>query len=105
MSESKDKPAFPYINGIQDFSGNSIPTSEEGMSLKQYAAIHLKVPMSGTPWLDEMIEASRRDEFAKASLIGRYSDKLDIGCRINTGFCFEDADVMLAVSNKRKEGE
>lgn len=54
MSESKDKPAFPRA---QD--------ATEGMSLQAYAAIHLKVPLSGTPWLDEMIQKTRRDEFAK----------------------------------------
>jgi len=30
-----------------------------GMSLRQYAAIHLKVPASGKPELDAMIRASR----------------------------------------------
>jgi len=34
----------------------------DGLSAAEYAAIHLKVPKSGTPWLDEMIEeANRRD--------------------------------------------
>ena len=35
-----------------------------GMSLRQYAAIKLKVPDSGTDWLDEMINQSLRDDFA-----------------------------------------
>lgn len=37
-----------------------------GMSLCQYAAIHLGVPDSGTPWLDKMIREGRRWELAKA---------------------------------------
>jgi hypothetical protein len=39
-------------------------THSEGMTLRQYAAIHLKVPDSGEDWLDEMILESRRLDFA-----------------------------------------
>jgi hypothetical protein len=35
-----------------------------GLSLRQYAAIKLRVPDSGEEWLDEMIRKSLRDEFA-----------------------------------------
>lgn len=35
-----------------------------GMTLRQYAAIKLRVPNSGTDWLDEMIREARRDELA-----------------------------------------
>ena len=34
------------------------------MTLRQYAAIKLKVPDSGDDWLDAMIEESLRDDFA-----------------------------------------
>jgi hypothetical protein len=33
---------------------------EKGMTLREYAAIHLKVPNSGTDWLDEMIEEANK---------------------------------------------
>jgi len=33
---------------------------ERGMSLRQYAAIHLQVPDSGIDWLDKMIKESRK---------------------------------------------
>jgi len=33
---------------------------EKGMTLRQYAAIHLKVPNSGTDWLDEMIKQANK---------------------------------------------
>ena len=36
-----------------------------GMTLRQYAAIKLRVPNSGTDWLDEMILKSLRDEQAR----------------------------------------
>jgi hypothetical protein len=51
MSDDTGGPAFPHIDsGCGRF--------EEGMTLRQYAAIHLKVPDSGTDWLDEMIKKS-----------------------------------------------
>jgi len=34
-------------------------TELERMSLREYAAIHLRVPDSGVEWLDEMIKRSR----------------------------------------------
>lgn len=53
---NQDKPAFP-VPGLQhDVSFN-------GMSLREYAAIKLSVPDSGTDWLDAMIEKSLLNEF------------------------------------------
>jgi hypothetical protein len=43
-------PAFPTPAGIQH---------NDGMTLRQYAAINLRVPDSGLPWLDKMIVQSR----------------------------------------------
>lgn len=40
------------------------------MTIRQYAAIKLRVPDSGTDWLDEMIRKSNRDYFAAAALQG-----------------------------------
>lgn len=33
-----------------------------GMTIRQYAAIHLCVPDSGLPWLDEMIQKSPHNQ-------------------------------------------
>ena len=41
---------------------------EQGMTLRQYAAIKLKVPNSGTDWLDEMITESLRDDLAAKAM-------------------------------------
>jgi hypothetical protein len=38
------------------------------MTLRQYAAIKLKVPDSGTDWLDDMIRKSLRDDFAAKAM-------------------------------------
>ncbi|WP_306150664.1 hypothetical protein [Roseovarius sp. MMSF_3281] len=40
------------------------------MTLRQLAAIELRVPDSGTEWLDDMIRQAKRDEIAKAALAG-----------------------------------
>jgi hypothetical protein len=47
---------------------NGFYSTGEGMTLRQYAAIKLCVPDSGTDWLDDMIRKSNRDHFASAAL-------------------------------------
>jgi hypothetical protein len=92
MSKSKLGPAFNESIGI---------------NAQEYAAIRLRVPMSNTPWLDEMIEASRRDEFAKH--MAQASVMVDVGRDIDDDriaqWAYTTADALLAASNKRKEGE
>lgn len=50
--------AFP-IAGHSTFSGQ-VP----GMTMRQYAAIKLRIPESGADWIDDMIRKSMRDYFA-----------------------------------------
>jgi hypothetical protein len=62
-------PAFPSLNaemtGIDSDGVERFDVEPSGgMTLRQYAAIKLKVPDSGTDWLDAMIVKSLRDEFA-----------------------------------------
>ena len=42
----------------------------QGMSVRTYAAIHLKVPSSGIDWLDEMIQQANRLELAGMAMQG-----------------------------------
>ena len=69
-------PAFPQLSiesGERDGHGDlidPITASHGGMTLRSYAAIKLKVPDSGIDWLDDMIRASKRDEFAGMALQG-----------------------------------
>ena len=49
---------------------------QSGMTLRQYAAIKLRVPNSGTDWLDEMILASLRDDLAAKAMQGLLACKL-----------------------------
>ena len=46
-----------------------------GMTLRQYAAIKLRVPNSGTDWLDAMIVEAKRDELAAKAMQSYLLDK------------------------------
>ena len=54
--------AFPLATDGGHFS--------EGMTLRQYASIKLKVPDSGADWLDGMIRKSLRDRLAAKAMQG-----------------------------------
>lgn len=55
-------PAFPNPEmGVSHFNN---PGAYSGLTAQEYAAIMLRVPESGTPWLDDMIRKARRDYFA-----------------------------------------
>jgi hypothetical protein len=55
---------------------NGFYSTGEGMTLRQYAAIKLRVPDSGTDWLDDMIRKSNRDYFAAHAIneVGWYEN-------------------------------
>jgi len=89
-------PAFPHqwdhgSAGIQTFSG---------MTLRQYAAIKLKVPDSGTDWLDAMIRESLHNDFAAKALQSVWGDIPEDANRQQAldylgKCCYEMADAML----------
>lgn len=76
MSENKlgNEPAFPSkgsanctsVSGYTSFQNIEF----EGMSKREYAAIKLRVPDSGTEWLDEMIRKANRRESAQIAMQG-----------------------------------
>ena len=69
MSKIEDGgPAFPRSPRSGIYEGEY-----DGMTLRQYAAIKLRVPNSGTDWLDEMILKSLRDELAAKAVQGIYA--------------------------------
>jgi hypothetical protein len=59
---NENNSAFPVFDGKGDAD---YQCTDSGLTVKQYAAIHLKVPRSGDPELDAMIRESRRAEFAE----------------------------------------
>ncbi len=72
-----------------------------GMTLRQYAAIKLKVPNSGTDWLDEMIRTSLRDGIAAKAIDPkgfnvRPYDTTDAVAKD----CYAMADAMLKAKGK-----
>ena len=58
-------PAFP----VPDLGDH-----HHGLTARQYAAIKLRVPDSGTEWLDDMIRKSLRDDFAAKAMQGMFSN-------------------------------
>lgn len=66
-------PAFPRSAG--DYNGTKNGNAaQQGMTLRQYAAIKLRIPDSGTDWLDRMILKAKRDDLAAQAMQGLLSD-------------------------------
>ena len=63
MNINTGGPAFPSHGSMGE-------VANQGMTLRQYAAIKLRVPESGLDWLDAMIERANRDYFAGQALAG-----------------------------------
>jgi len=66
----KNDAAFPgpFLN---QFGGLELVAKQGGMTAQAYAAIHLKVTSPDLPdWLIEMIDRSRKDDFARAAMQG-----------------------------------
>ncbi len=85
----KDKPAFPNPINPQDYG--------KGMTLREYAAIRLKVPDSGNPELDKMIRESLRNDLAAKVMQGAIDV---VGGEALTKYAYKVADAMLAESGK-----
>jgi hypothetical protein len=58
---NKNDRAFPSHGSMGE-------VAYEDMTLRQYAAIKLKVPESGTPWLDDMIRKSLCNDLAAKAM-------------------------------------
>ena len=66
----------------------------KGMSAIEYAAIHTGQPVSGTPWLDEMIRAQRRERLAGQALAGM--NLLETDESAAASWSVEAADALIA---------
>lgn len=83
----------------------------EYLSAREHAAIQLRVPNSGTPWLDEMIRKSLRQEFAKAAMQGLIASPRVIANNSNEPIqltpenyavaCVVSADALIAELEKK----
>lgn len=67
---NNDSAAFPCL----ERGGSGLELTDAGMTLRQYAAIKLRIPDSGIDWLDKMIVKSKRDDLAAQALQGMLAD-------------------------------
>lgn len=84
----KNTPAFP-VPGLQH------DESFNGMSLRQYAAIKLKVPDSGTDWLDDMIRESLHNDFAAKVVQGLFTRPDIQNVEYRTAVAYKQAEAMI----------
>jgi hypothetical protein len=109
MSEKETGgPAFPFP--AYTYPNGEINHGESGMTLRQYAAIKLKVPDSGTDWLDAMIEKSVLNDIAAKAMQGWISSAPAMGddvlnggdehASIIAGCAYTYANALLKASKK-----
>jgi len=70
-----------------------------GMTAQAYAAIHLKVTSPDLPdWLNQMIDRSRDDDFARAAMQGMLANHscIDLVTNSNTARVIRDSSILLA---------
>jgi hypothetical protein len=92
---NEDKSAFPVFDSNR--AKADYGCIDCGLSIKQYAAIRLKVPRSGDPEIDAMIRESRRMDFAGQALSGGMSGVDDSAdAKVFAEAAYEVADAMLA---------
>jgi hypothetical protein len=72
MTKRNGGPAFPRAPIGEDC--NRPYGHQDGMTLREYAAIKLRVPNSGTDWLDDMIREARRMDYAGISYAGQETE-------------------------------
>ena len=66
-----------------------------GMTLLEYAAIKLRLPESGTDWLDSMILESLRNDFAARAMALQPWHNVDDSYSNHAERCYAIADAML----------
>lgn len=93
----------------KDESGPAFPVNEDallrnlpGMTLRQYAAIKLRVPDSGTDWLDDMIRKSLRIDMASMAMQGLLAGNARFSPREDSAYLLDVADKMMAAHGATK---
>jgi hypothetical protein len=92
-------PAFPQSDVLYEDGCELVRTQHGGMTLREYAAIKLRVPDSGTDWLDDMIREARRMDYAGqalAGIIAHPSNQDNEGGAFFARMAYAAADAMLA---------
>jgi len=72
MNKNNGGPAFPTpIDGVGNYADPHYAkegVQGPGMTLREYACIHLRVPETNHDWLNELIRTAQRDEFAAKAM-------------------------------------
>ena len=94
-------PAFPQHEFSPAHGGGGYWTNTGGMTLRQYAAIKLCVPESGTDWLDDMIRKAQRDRFAAQCIQASLGASVQLNLNEHQAksyatFAYMVADAMIA---------
>ena len=101
-----DQPAMPCEDVIE-FGGQKYPQAHPGMTVRQYAAIHLCVPDSGDADLDAMIRRAQRERLAGKIIMGLVTnpnDEPSIEPNIfTTSWCYQVADAVIAAGEGKHE--
>ena len=99
MSDTKNNggPAFP-VPMTMDMEGNFHHSAEHpdgigGMTLRDYACIHLRVPDSEHEWLNDIIRKAQRDELATKAMQALIQARGGVGSVCSDAY--EYADLML----------
>ena len=88
-----------YDSDIVAFKVEDSPQVESiprELSAREYAAIKLRVPDSGTDWLDAMIERSRMMDFAQFAMPEVMKEWWDNREKTSESSFDEDADIMAS---------
>jgi hypothetical protein len=101
---NENKSAFPVFDGKGDAD---YQCTDSGLTAKQYAAIHLKVPRSGDPELDAMIRESRRLQLVGQVAVGIMTNPNDVQLTPPdmAKICCNVVDAILAEWEKKAESE
>lgn len=72
MNKNNGGPAFPTpIDGVGNYADPHYAkegVQGPGMTLREYACIHLRVPETNHDWLNELIRTAQRDELAAKAM-------------------------------------
>ena len=94
MNKETGGQAFP--RPVSQAPNTEIMWDQEGMALREYAAIELRIPDSGIGWLDEMIAKAERRDIAVKAMQGMMSNSaVDVPPVSVMALAYEQADAML----------
>lgn len=103
LNARMSEPMFPKPH--HEYPSGNVEYGAAGETLQVYAAIHLKVPKSGIPALDDMIRESRRMDIMLATLAGDRGDaNMDSTAERYAELAVRQANALIAELGKEAAG-